>query len=445
MSQVIAIPIPRQRKLPALSQNAYLRYFSFSALYIAQGIPEGLNLFAIPAWMAMNGKTPAEIGAFVGVVLIPWSFKILVAPLMDRFTFLPMGRRRPWVLVGQLGLIISFIFMAFIKDPINNLSVLMMAGFWVSFFGAFQDVATDGMAIDIIPVNQQARANGFMWGSKIVGTSVSMAVGSWLINEYSFLVALTTLSTIVVLIMLIPLCINERPGEKLVPWARGKASEAAESIQLDSFKSVFRAFFKVVRLQSSLVMVFICVATGFAFNLTSTLLSVFTVQELGWSDQLFSKTTATGNMIGGLAGIVAGGILVDRFGKKRMLNIYLAILILIVCTLSFSKSFWSSQAFVTAFIISYYLVYTFIVIAIFSVCMQLSWKKISITQFTFYMMVNNMGMATGAASLGLLKANLQWSYVILIIAVIAAIAIILFRFIQFDKQAKSLEKFDAVS
>jgi PAT family beta-lactamase induction signal transducer AmpG len=444
MSKAVTIPIPREHNLPALSENAYVRYFSFSALYTAQGIPEGLNLFAIPAWMAMNGKTPAEIGAFVGVVLIPWSFKILVAPLMDRFTFLPMGRRRPWVLVGQLGLIVTFILMAFIKDPLNNLSSLMMAGFWVSFFGAFQDVATDGMAIDIIPVNQQARANGFMWGSKIIGTSVSMAVGSWLINEYSFLVALTSLSTIVVLIMLIPLCIKERPGEKLVPWARGKASEAARSIQLDSFKSVFRAFFKVFRLQSSLVMVFICFATGLAFNLTSTLLSVFTVQELGWSDQLFSKTTATGNMIGGLAGIIAGGILVDRFGKKRMLNIYLAILILIVCTLSFSKFFWSSQAFVTAFILSYYLVYTFIVIAIFSVCMQLSWKKISITQFTFYMMVNNIGMACGAASLGFLKTNLQWSYVILIIAVLAAIAIVLFRFIQFDKQAKSLAKLEAV-
>ena len=157
--------------LPTLSENTFLRYFNFIALYIAQGIPEGMAYFGIPAWMAMNGKTPGEIGSFVAAVGLPWSFKLVVAPLMDRFTFLPMGRRRPWVLIGQLGLIISFIAMAFVPDPLNNLWLLTLSGFSVACFGAFQDVATDGMAIDIVPIHQQARANGFMWGSKIMGTS----------------------------------------------------------------------------------------------------------------------------------------------------------------------------------------------------------------------------------------------------------------------------------
>jgi len=44
-----------------LTENTVLRYLNFSALYIAQGIPEGITFFAIPAWMAMNGKTPMEI------------------------------------------------------------------------------------------------------------------------------------------------------------------------------------------------------------------------------------------------------------------------------------------------------------------------------------------------------------------------------------------------
>jgi len=78
-----------------LTENTVLRYLNFSALYIAQGIPEGITFFAIPAWMAMNGKTPMEIGSFVAVIGIPWSFKILIAPLMDRYTILSMGRKRP--------------------------------------------------------------------------------------------------------------------------------------------------------------------------------------------------------------------------------------------------------------------------------------------------------------------------------------------------------------
>ena len=50
--------------LPSLSENRLLRYFSFAILYVAQGISEGMTLFAIPAWMAMNGKTAAEIGGY---------------------------------------------------------------------------------------------------------------------------------------------------------------------------------------------------------------------------------------------------------------------------------------------------------------------------------------------------------------------------------------------
>jgi len=142
-----------------LTENPVLRYLTFSALYIAQGIPEGITFFAIPAWLAMNNKTPLEIASFVAVIGIPWSFKILIAPLMDRYTILSMGRKRPWVIFGQLGLILSFLSIGFIADPLNDLSSLMISGFLISFFGAFQDVATDGMAIDVIPIPEQARAN----------------------------------------------------------------------------------------------------------------------------------------------------------------------------------------------------------------------------------------------------------------------------------------------
>ena len=55
-----------------------------------------------------------------------------------------MGRKRPWVIFGQLGLIISFLSIGFVNDPLNNLNHLMIVGFCISFFGAFQDVATDG-------------------------------------------------------------------------------------------------------------------------------------------------------------------------------------------------------------------------------------------------------------------------------------------------------------
>ncbi len=83
-----------------------------------------------------------------------------------------MGRKRTWVICGQLGLIISFLSIAFVNDPLNNLTGLMFAKFKISFFVAFQDVATDGMAIDVVPRQEQTRANCIMWGSKTICTAI---------------------------------------------------------------------------------------------------------------------------------------------------------------------------------------------------------------------------------------------------------------------------------
>ena len=108
--------VETNNSLPSLSENSFLPYFNFIALYFAQGIPIGMLFFGIPAWMAMNGKTASEIATFAVVVALPPSFKFVVAPLMDRYTYLPMGRKRPWVILGQIGLVVSCIFMAYVPD-----------------------------------------------------------------------------------------------------------------------------------------------------------------------------------------------------------------------------------------------------------------------------------------------------------------------------------------
>src|SRR5690606_12867610 len=111
----------------------------------------------------------------------------------------------------------------------------------VSFFGAFQDVATDGMAVDIIPADEQARANGFMWGSKIIGTSASLALGSWLLNQYSFTTSIASLSVLIGVIMLVPIFLRERPGEKTMPWTTVTASKVNQKLQLSNWKTIFES------------------------------------------------------------------------------------------------------------------------------------------------------------------------------------------------------------
>jgi len=374
------------------------------------------------------------------VIGIPWSFKILVAPLMDRFTYLPMGRKRPWIIIGQLGLIISLFAAAFINDPLNNLNMLMVVGFFISFFGAFQDVAVDGMAIDILPINQQARANGLMWGSKTVGTSLSLAISTWIINVHGFASAVIFLSVTVMCIILIPIFFRENIGEKFMPWTKGVASKISLEKQMKSWRVIFKSLFKVFFLPTSLIMGVAVFINSIGNGLMDTLLPVFTIQEVGWTNSDYSQIMAIANIVAGLSGMFIGGALVDIFGKKKMMSIYLIALIILIISMAVFSNYWPSTFFVPTFIISYYILYTFLTIAIFASAMELCWKRISATQFTLYMAISNLGRAIGAGYLGVFKDFLvKWEYVILIYAVASIIMFVLLRCMNFNKHLTSVE------
>ncbi len=423
-------------KFPALSQNAPLRYLSFSFLYFAQGLPEGLLRFGIPAWLAMNGKSAVEIGAFVAIGILPWSFKILAAPFMDRFTFLAMGRRRPWILFGQLGLAVSFLSMAFIADPLNNMFMLKLFSFFVGLFAVFQDIAVDGLAIEILPADQQARANGLMWGSKTIGIAASVAIGIAIINAYSFFHAIAFFSLFVFLILLIPLLLKENPGEKLLPWTPGEASKTAANIQVQSFRELFTSLIRVFILPVSLIMGVAAFGFSIGRGLIDAMLPVFTVQELGWTDGKYSQTFSVIQLVSGILGMFVAGALIDFFGKVRMMSIYLILLISLVVSAFFLRDYWHNQYVFIGFIGLFYTLIVFTTIAVFASAMQLCWKRISATQFTLYMAISNLGLSAGAALLGPLKSLMAWEYVVLAFAAFAGFMLIAIQFLRFGKHTE---------
>jgi len=424
-----------------LTENPVIRYLTFSVLYLAQGIPEGITFFAIPAWLAMNNKTPVEIASFVAVIGIPWSFKILIAPLMDRFTYLSMGRKRPWVIFGQLGLIVSFLSIGLVSDPLNNLNGLMVCGFFISFFGAFQDVATDGMAIDVVPINQQARANGLMWGSKTIGIALSLVIGTSLINLVGFTTAISSLSIPVACIMIAPICFIERPGEKIMPWLDGQPSKESLNAQLKSWSHIVKSILKVVILPSTILMGIATLINGLMYGLIDTLLPIFTIQELGWTNTSFSQVYSITTVVGGFFGMFVGGALVDFFGDKKMIIIYLTVMVILILGLAFLPGFWKNDIFVFGFIMLYYLFYTFLCIAMFAASMKLCWQVVAATQFTLFMALSNMGRAAGSGLVGTFKEIMSWDYVLICTAISPLVTIFFIRFIDFKKHRKILDEF----
>jgi PAT family beta-lactamase induction signal transducer AmpG len=429
-----SLAISGSRRLPAMADSTGLRYFNFIALYFAQGIPEGMLTFGIPAWLAMNGKSPGEIAAFTIMSVLPWSFKFIVAPIMDRYTYLPMGRKRPWVLAGQAGLVLSCILMAYEPDPLNKLNRLMLLAFVVASFGALQDVATDGMAVDIIPAHQQARANGLMWGSKIVGMSVSLAIGSWLLSSYGFKAAIWMMAIVIGTTMLVPAFLRERQGERIAPWTKGQASPENLKWQLTNWRQIFQSLYRVFTLRNSILIALVLFVCQGGFKYMSTIMPIFTVTELGWTNVDYSQYYATAKLAGGLAGMLLGGILIDKFGKKRMMKSYLLGMIVCVSILAFSTRYWNDRSFIFAFMLAYNLLYTFSCIAIFAIAMQCCWKKVSASQFTLYMTVANLGQIVFSGLIGPVTSVFGWEFSLFVFAVLIGIAWLILQLVNIDKQ-----------
>lgn len=116
---------------------------------LASGMPLYVLLQLVPAWLRDQGVSLTEIGLFA-LVGIPYTWKFLWAPLMDRWIPPFLGRRRGWMFICQLALIIS-IGMLGAFEPAQSTWAIAWLAFGVAFFSASQDVALDAFRREILP------------------------------------------------------------------------------------------------------------------------------------------------------------------------------------------------------------------------------------------------------------------------------------------------------
>jgi len=353
-----------------------------------------------------------------------------------------MGRRRPWLLFGQFGIMSGLIALAFVPEPLNNIFVIICVVLCMHVFVMFQDIATDSLVIDIVPVDQQGRANSLMWGSKTIGSSVSLFLGSWLINEYGFASAFVILSVPILVVMFVPLLLRERKGEKLLPWTHGQTSDEAKQFVVESWKKMFKSFKQVVLLRNSILLlssVFIALAAIYFIN---TLLPIFTIQKLGWTNVYFSKIFSSCRLIGGVSGMLVGALVIQRMGVIRFIQSSLILMIVIAILFVMGAPFWHHLNMIIGFITTFCILATLINIGVLALAMQLCWKRVSAIQFTFCMTIFNAGFATGAALLGWLKPYMDWQQLFLVFACLIAFTMLLFKFMKTSNHVKQVEKLE---
>jgi PAT family beta-lactamase induction signal transducer AmpG len=135
---------------PAPTRLAALhRLLVVTVLGFASGLPLALTGQALQAWLTADGIDIATIG-FLSLVGLPYTFKFLWAPLMDRFDLPWLGRRRGWLVLTQLALAAALWALA-ATPPADSIRVFALIAVAVAFMSASQDVVIDAYRTDLLP------------------------------------------------------------------------------------------------------------------------------------------------------------------------------------------------------------------------------------------------------------------------------------------------------
>jgi len=117
------------------------------------GFTSGLPLYVliqlVPAWLRVEGVWLAEIG-FFALVGLPYTWKFLWSPVMDRYTLPFLGHRRGWMLVTQSALLVTIASMGFIKPDLSIWTIAYLATA-VALFSASQDIVLDAYRRELLP------------------------------------------------------------------------------------------------------------------------------------------------------------------------------------------------------------------------------------------------------------------------------------------------------
>lgn len=150
----------------------------------ACGLPLLLTSTVLQAWMKKAGIDLTMIG-LIALVGLPYTLKFIWAPFLDRFTLSFLGRRRGWLLIAQISLVISIAGLGF-TDPAQNPVIMALAAIFVTFFSASQDIVVDAYRREDLADEELGLGSSFYINGYRVGMLLASGGGLILADFLSF-------------------------------------------------------------------------------------------------------------------------------------------------------------------------------------------------------------------------------------------------------------------
>jgi len=373
------------------------RYLIFGLLYFIQGAILSYFTGFNGIYLLSFGVDMKGVGLIGLIGMTPFVLKIFLGILSDRVNLLGMGYRKPYILLGvaiQAGMLVLVPFV----DPGINFWLYALVGFLLMSGMALYDTATDGLALDTTPEDEQGTIQGLMVGGRALGVTVISVFFGFFASFMSWRFAFWSLALISAVALVLALFIREtRVSERpAFEWSAFKALGRKEIFSLAVLGALY----------------------SFIINSVAEIMNPFFENRFtitAFLAGLYSAVWGLGIVLGG----VLGGKGTDRLGHRK--SVLYAMVVSFMAILLFLIVPNPTFAFIIALVFGF--AFGFYETVYFATSMARTDPRIAASMFSILMAIANIGTGIGLAVTGALVDGIGYPITFILLAVFNLLAL----------------------
>jgi PAT family beta-lactamase induction signal transducer AmpG len=287
-------------------KDAGRRLGAMLALGFASGLPLALTSGTLQAWLTVEGIDVRTIGLFA-LVGLPYTFKFLWSPVMDRYNLPWLSRRRDWMLLTQAGLVAVIALMAF-WTPARGVTAVASLAVLVALLSASQDVVYDAYRADALRPAERGLGTGLSVSGYRIAMLVSGALALVLAAEFGWRDTYLLMAALMLF------------GAGATLWAPAVGQVAQPP--RDLVAAVIEPFAQFLRRERAPALLGLIVLYKLGDACAGSLTTTFLIRELGFTIAEVGVINKGAGLAATLIGALAGGVLMTRLKLYRALLLF---------------------------------------------------------------------------------------------------------------------------
>ena len=393
------------------------KMFSMLILGYSSGLPLMLTASSLLLWYKDSGIDTRNI-TFLTLIAIPYTFKYLWAPLLDKISIPILGRRKGWILLTQIALIFLIASMSRFS-PASSPFLIAFIGFLICFVSATQDIAINAYQTEILNESERALGSaiavmGYRIGMIVTG-SIVLIIADKLNDNWNL-----TWLMILPFFIICPLYTLILKETKQIDTPK---------LFTEAFTVPFIEFFTRKGISTAIIILMIIIVYKLADAMAFSLNTIF-FANIGFDKTTIAISYKTFSLAATISGLVFGGLIAKKIGVYKSF-LYFSILmacanLMYVALALVGKNYYFMVGSVA---IEYFCgaMGTAILVAM---IMSLINLKFSATQFAILSSIDSLGRVLVGPLAGYVQAYYNWSGLFLfsfMIGMIVSLFIYIFR------------------